>query len=239
MIDMDGIRQKYNGRTWHPICNYTDCKSFIVAHGYCRRHDTETRKKRSEILSSLDDLPEENSISTSSISTIVEKPKKGDIQLIRQQWNGNKWYSLCNFHTQDCTRRSAGQKYANLCDIHYKEHLEKQNAQSSLSLTSPRVKRKKCNSIRILSFFSYLILIALNQDNMSHIETQSNFHNEQSIQTDLTYPLESNDLHQGCIFIEDDSDDQYRCESPPLRIFIKKEEVKIENISSISIFIFD
>ena len=153
MIDVDGICQKYNGRMWRPICNYTDCKCFIVAHGYCRRHDSEIRKKRSEILSSLDDLPLQISLSTSSLPTIVEKPKKGDIQLVRQQWDGSKWFSLCNYHTQDCTRRSIGLKCANLCDVHYKEHLEKQKrTQTNPILTSPRVKRKKCNSFRYFRF---------------------------------------------------------------------------------------
>ncbi len=158
MIGIDGIRQKYNGKIWRPVCNYTNCNCFIVAHGYCHRHDLENRKKKSEILSSLDDLLQQNSISkspnTRSIPTIVEKPNKGDIQLIRQQWSGNKWYSLCNYHTQDCTRRSAGLKYANLCDIHYKEYLEKQKNQTNPILLSPRVKRKKCNLFPYVHFFS-------------------------------------------------------------------------------------
>jgi hypothetical protein len=159
MIDTDGIRQKYNGKIWRPVCTYDNCNSFIVAHGYCHRHDRENRKKRSEILSLLDDIPQENSISkspiTRSIPSIVKKPKKGDIQLVRQLWSGNKWYSLCNYHTQDCTRRSAGLKYANLCDIHYKKYLQKQKDQNNPISLSPRVKRKKCNSFQYFRF-SYI-----------------------------------------------------------------------------------
>ncbi|CAF5197091.1 unnamed protein product [Rotaria magnacalcarata] len=47
---------------------------------------------------------------------------------------------------------------------------------------------------------------------------------EQSIQTDVTYPLDSIDLRHGCILIEDDNDEQYQCDSPQLTVYIKKEE---------------
>jgi len=146
MIDANGILQKYNGKLWRPVCNYKNCKSYLVARGYCHRHDMEIRKKKSEILSSLNDIQQPNSISesqiTRSIPLPIEKPKKGDIQNVRQRWNGTKWYSLCHYHTQDCTRRSRGIKCAHLCDIHYKEYKEKQKNQN---LLSPTVKRKKCN----------------------------------------------------------------------------------------------
>lgn len=56
-------------------------------------------------------------------------------------------------------------------------------------------------------------------------------HTEQYIQTDITYPLESNDLRQGCFLIEDD-DDQNSSQSPQSMFCIKKEEVNfsIKNI---------
>ncbi len=154
MIDADGIRQKSNGKIWRPVCTYENCNSFIVAHGYCHRHDVEMRKKKSEILSSLsDNNPQPNSISNSQITRLIkptiETPKKGEIQLVRQQWNGTKWYSLCHYHTGNCTRRSNGKKCAYLCDVHYKEYLEKQKDQI---LLSPTVKRKKCNYSKNLIF---------------------------------------------------------------------------------------
>jgi len=154
LVDTNGIRQKYNGKFWRPMCNYNNCKSFLVARGYCHRHDMEIRKKKSEILSSLDDMEHENSISespvTQSIVSVIQKPKKGDIQCVRQQWNGTKWYSLCHYYTQDCSRRSRGIRAAHLCDIHYKEYIKKQKdknliAKKNSNSLSSKVKRKKSN----------------------------------------------------------------------------------------------
>ena len=151
-IKSNGIRERYNGKTWRAVCTYDSCNSFVVAHGYCHRHNIEMRKKTSEILSSLDDTPRQNIKSKSQnvrpLSLTIEKPQKGDIQCIRQQWNGTKWYSLCHYYTQDCTRRSAGIKCAYLCDAHYKEYLARGKDPSLLGrndqvLLSPRVKRKK------------------------------------------------------------------------------------------------
>ena len=50
----------------------------------------------------------------------ISKPKRGDVQLIRQQWNGTKWYSLCHYADEFCSRRSAGIKCDYLCDKHYR-----------------------------------------------------------------------------------------------------------------------
>lgn len=75
----------------------------------------------------------------------ISMPKKGDIQMVRQQWNGTKWYPLCNYHTQDCPRRSSGVKHGHLCDQHYRESLEKSKERQTPILLSPTVKRKRCN----------------------------------------------------------------------------------------------
>lgn len=48
---------------------------------------------------------------------------------------------------------------------------------------------------------------------------------ERCIQTDLTYPLESNDLRQGCFLIDDDSNHSFQCDSPHVMLDVKKEEV--------------
>lgn len=150
----DGSHQKYNGKSWRPICAYIDCKSYIVTQGYCHRHYVEIRNKKSDILSSLNDIRQPNIVpelhTTRSEVSSVEKPKKGDIQSIRQLWNGKKWYSLCQYHVKECTRRSGGIKRAYLCDMHYKEYLKQpktsnvipKNKSNSLS---PIVKRKRCN----------------------------------------------------------------------------------------------
>lgn len=118
-----------------------DCTSYIVTHGFCHRHNLVTRQTTSEIPSSLNDTPQ-----TSPPIRSTSTPQKGDIQLIRQQWNGTKWSPLCNYHTHDCSRRSGGIKYAHLCDIHYRESLEKNKQRNAPILLSPTVKRKRCNS---------------------------------------------------------------------------------------------
>jgi len=182
----------------------------------------EIRQKNSEILSSLDDIPQQNFITKSQITKTIHKPKLGDIQLVRQRWNGTKWYSLCQYYTQDCTRRSNGIKSAYLCDIHYKEYLEKGKNQNLIDnndpiLLSPTVKRKK-------SLNNDNIRLSNSTNEHNSIPFQTNDHTEQYIQTDITYPLESNDLREGCILIEDGTDDQYNCESPQVMVYVKKEE---------------
>jgi hypothetical protein len=105
-------------------------------------------RKKSEIISLLNDSPRPSqSQITRSIVPPITKPKKGDIQLVRQQWNGTKWYSLCQHPTRNCTRRSTGIKFRNLCDAHYKEYLEEQK---NLKLSSSKYKRKKSNLFKIL-----------------------------------------------------------------------------------------
>ena len=59
----------------------------------------------------------------------MKKLKKGDIRLVRQQWNGTKWYSLCRYQDGNCQRRSIGLKSAYLCDIHYREYRNQQKNQ--------------------------------------------------------------------------------------------------------------
>ena len=135
------------------VCNYSDCQCYVVAYGYCHRHNLETYRNRSEILSSLNDILQQNTEPESPPTRTISKPKKGDIQLVRRQWNGTKWYPLCNYHTQDCPRRSAGLKYAHLCEIHYKESQEKPKERNTPILLSPTVKRKRCK--RLEGHFSF------------------------------------------------------------------------------------
>lgn len=158
LVDANGIRQKYNGKFWRPICNYNNCKSFLVVRGYCHRHDMEIRKNKSQILSSLNDIEQESPI-IQSIVPIIQKPKKGDIQCIRQKWNGTKWYSLCHYYTQDCSRRSRGIRSAHLCNIHYKEYIKKRKDKNLIAKKnlSSKAKRKQ-NTIPVnkIIFFKFL-----------------------------------------------------------------------------------
>jgi len=152
VIDAKGIRQKYTGSCWRPLCNVDNCHRFIVARGHCRRHDTKIGKK-SRTLLSLDNVEQPSPVSesqvTESIETLIQKrrkdniqqpnlrlnsqtnrlilplitkPRKGDIQSVRQRWSGTKWYSLCRYPTQTCIRRSGGARCRHLCNIHYKEY---------------------------------------------------------------------------------------------------------------------
>ncbi|CAF3974498.1 unnamed protein product [Rotaria sp. Silwood2] len=241
MVDANGIRQKYDGQSWRPICNVNNCKSFIVAHGYCHRHDVENRQKKSAVVSSLDDTPQQNSIPKTKITRPIvltkNKPKKGEIRLVRQQWNGTKWYSLCHYHTRDCQRRSAGVKSAYLCEKHYQEYIKQRKNPNLIYndddnendndqvLLSPIIKRK-----RTTHNDSILSANTTGESNPT-ISSQSipTIHGrkpvEQYIQTDVTYPIDSIDLRQGCILIQDDNDDQYQCDSPQYMVYIKKEEI--------------
>jgi hypothetical protein len=186
MVDTNGIRQKYDGRSWRPVCNYKNCISFIVRHGYCHRHDMEIRNKKSKILPISDNNQQKKSRIKSQTkrvqSSSIKKPKKGDIQLIRQLWNGTKWYSLCHYHTGDCTRRSTGKRHAYLCDTHYKEYLKQRKDQNLIDhndqvLLSPTVKRKRSNSLYIFICQSFhLFILVINYDDIpaSNIIDQQN-----------------------------------------------------------------
>jgi hypothetical protein len=104
----------------------------------------ETRKNQSEITClSAKAPPQPRSKKTRTVVSSTIKPTKGDIQCVRQQWNGTKWYSLCQHYARDCTRRSWGIKYQYLCDAHYKEY------QKNEKLSSSKNKRKKCNSLKL------------------------------------------------------------------------------------------
>ncbi|UJR33685.1 hypothetical protein I4U23_021114 [Adineta vaga] len=217
MLNSQGIRQKYDGYSWRSVCNYNSCISYVVRHGYCHRHDMEIRKKKSNIPLQLS--KNKSQITRVKTSPILN-PKKGDIQMIRQLWNGTKWYSLCHYYTRDCPRRSGGKKHGYLCDIHYREYLKKQKDSTLIDnydqiLLSPTMKRKKL----IIDEENLII----SQQSQSTINTIN--HIEQCIQTDVTYPLESTDLRQGCIFIDDNENDQYQ--SPLLSetiVGVKKED---------------
>jgi hypothetical protein len=155
MVKDNGTRQKYDGKSWRPTCTYDECISYMVRRGYCHRHDKEAQKKADEILPSSDEHPQPISKTrkTRSRPSTITKPTKGDIQLVRQQWNGAKWYSLCQHHTRDCSRRSRGIKCEYLCDAHFKEDQEKKR-NNDIPL-SPTIKRQRCNLFRIfyLNFF--------------------------------------------------------------------------------------
>ncbi|CAF4698903.1 unnamed protein product [Rotaria sp. Silwood1] len=239
-VDAEGIRHKYDGQSWRLVCSIDSCKSYIVAHGYCHRHDMENRKKKPKVLSALNDTPQQqNSIPQAKIkqSTIPTrtKPKKGEIRLVRQQWNGTKWYSLCHYHTRNCKRRSAGVKSAYLCEKHYKEYIMNQKnpnliyndndngSDNDQILLSPIIKRKKTHTDSILStnIADHSNTIISSQ---SRVTIDRRKPVEQYIQTDVTYPIDSIDLRQGCILIEDDKNDQYQCDSPQYMVYIKKEE---------------
>ncbi|CAF2049423.1 unnamed protein product [Rotaria magnacalcarata] len=233
MTHADGTRRKYDGVSWRPVCKSNNCKSYLVARGFCRRHDVEDRKRTSKSLSSLNNTSKQNTIPKSQLERSVRptkiKPRKGEIRSVRQQWNGTKWHSLCHYDAEDCQRRSAGAKSGYLCEKHFEEFKNKQKDQTSTNdhnaaLLSPTIKRKKSiNSDNIFSTHT------VNQTyrSISHessLSIASRKPIEQSIQTDVTYPLDSIDLRHGCILIEDDNDEQYQCDSPQLTVYIKKEE---------------
>ncbi|CAF0726545.1 unnamed protein product [Adineta steineri] len=63
-------------------------------------------------------------------------------------------------------------------------------------------------------------------------------HTEQCIQTEVTYPLDSTDLRQGCFLIDDDDDDdddRNQSESSPAVVCIKKEDDIRTNKRNVSI----
>ncbi|CAF3920137.1 unnamed protein product [Rotaria magnacalcarata] len=153
MTHADGTRRKYDGVSWRPVCKSNNCKSYLVARGFCRRHDVEDRKRTSKSLSSLNNTSKQNTIPKSQLERSVRptkiKPRKGEIRSVRQQWNGTKWYSLCHYDAEDCQRRSAGAKSGYLCEKHFEEFKNKQKDQTSTNdhnaaLLSPTIKRKKC-----------------------------------------------------------------------------------------------
>ncbi|CAF3714522.1 unnamed protein product [Rotaria sordida] len=240
IVDANGIRQKYDGLSWRPVCNLNNCNSFMVVRGYCHRHDVENRKKKSELLFSLDNTQQQNSTSQTEITRPIvstrKKPRKGEIRLVRQQWNGTKWYSLCHYYTRECKRRSAGIKSAYLCDKHYQEYKKKHKDPNLIYndndndndndhiLLSPTIKRKKS------THNDSIFLVNTIDESNTTISSQSiptidrRPPVEQYIQTDVTYPIDSIDLRQGCILIEDDNNDQYQCDSPQYMAYIKKEE---------------
>lgn len=171
MVDADGIRQKYDGMCWRPVCSVSNCKSFVNARGLCYRHDTENRKKKSEVLSTLNNIQPRPSISESQIirssKPAKAQPRKGEIRSVRQQWNGTKWYSLCNYNNGQCQRRSGGAKSAFLCEKHFrefksgrKERISTYDDDDDFILLSPTIKRKKCNKT-IHFMFIYMCILLL------------------------------------------------------------------------------
>ncbi|CAF1054726.1 unnamed protein product [Adineta ricciae] len=216
-ITSEGARQRYDGRYWRPVCGYDECTCFIVRNGYCHRHDIVMRTESGNNPSKSLNI---ESQTNSQITPSMSNPKKGDVQMVRQLWNGSKWYSLCNYHTRNCMRRARGKKHKYLCDAHYKEYLKKQKDPSLIDHSdqipiSPTVKRKK--------------LIIDEEDpptNQQH--SQSSIvvmkHTEQCIQTDVTYPLESTKLSQGCIFIDDNENYHNQSESCQISAAVKKED---------------
>ena len=88
-----------------------------------------------------------------TIITPFIKPKKGDIQTVRQQWDGTKWYSLCQNSTKDCTERAGGAKHGFLCRFHFEEYRKREykptpiidTSENEHIFSSPATKRQKCN----------------------------------------------------------------------------------------------
>ena len=138
VVRADGTREKFDGISWRLACKYENCKRLAITRGCCRPHDIDARQKNSTVLPSSADKPRrkiaqptvrtiavsQSKITRSAPETIT-KPRKGDVQLIRQQWNGTKWYSLCHYADEFCSRRSAGIKCDYLCDRHYRASKEK------------------------------------------------------------------------------------------------------------------
>ncbi|CAF0887435.1 unnamed protein product [Adineta steineri] len=267
MIDTDGKGLKYDGHSWRYTCTNNNCKSYLVRNGFCQRHYLEMKKKQSEnsstsnnnqqeissisnnnrqeISSTSNNNQQENSTTKlRSIRTkpsVVLKPKKGDIQLIRQLWNGTKWYSLCHHPTQNCTKRSTGKHHRYLCEQHYKESLEKQKNPNLIDdndiIIESTAKRKKLiheESFRSDNSIDESNSIILQRSKSSIDQVK---HTEQCIQTEVTYPLDSTDLRQGCFLIDDDddNDDRNQSESSPAVVCIKKEDDIRTNKRNVSI----
>lgn len=57
---------------------------------------------------------------------------------------------------------------------------------------------------------------------------------EQSIQTVVTYSVDSSDLRQGCILVDDDNDNDYQCDSPEIMAYVKQEEVTLKTFDWLS-----
>ncbi|CAF0842069.1 unnamed protein product [Adineta steineri] len=174
--------------------------------------------------------------------SVVLKPKKGDIQLIRQLWNGTKWYSLCHHPTQNCTKRSTGKHHRYLCEQHYKESQEKQKNPNLIDdndiIIESTAKRKK-----IIHEESFRSDNSIDEPNSPILQRSKSSidqvkHTEQCIQTEVTYPLDSTDLRQGCFLIDDDDDDdddRNQSESSPAVVCIKKEDDIRTNKRNVSI----
>jgi len=151
-----------------------------------------------------------------SESPDVSSLKKGDIQLVRQQWNGTKWYSLCHYPTEDCSRRSAGIKYHHFCHQHYREYVnqEKQSRNNNSSASKTQRKRGRPSSNRKLPS---TIFFDGSKSSISSITRPNNDerigHNEQTVQTEVTYPLTATDLRDACFFVDEYDFDDDRSKS--------------------------
>lgn len=158
IFDENGKRQKYDGHSWRVLCENHLCPRIAIKSGLCRIHRIPTRKRSStEVAAPVEQTisePPASSICTSSPevppsqSCELSQLKKGDIQLVRQQWNGTKWYSLCHYPNESCSRRSAGIKYQHLCHIHYKEYIDKQKNIANSSESAPTAKRSRSTDER-------------------------------------------------------------------------------------------
>ena len=160
IIDKDGLRQKYDGHSWRLVCANEKCPRIARKHGVCKVHSTSTRKRSPlrvpvpvpaipqeppavvqapiPVALSPPPIPRSNSLEVNSL-------KKGDVQLVRQQWNGTKWYSLCHCPTETCSRRSAGVKYHHLCHPHYKEYLDRQKTTDTRGSSTLKSQRRRGN----------------------------------------------------------------------------------------------
>lgn len=164
-INANGSRQKFDGQSWRSVCTYNDCISYIVARGYCHRHDVEMQKKNSKVVSSMNNIPKQPTVSQTPIkrlmpSFISKKLKKGEIRLVRQEWNGTKWYSLCHHPSLRCQRRSGGMKFAYLCEEHFQDCKTNKtfNDVTDEVLVSPTIKRKKSKQFRTRHSYYFLCI---------------------------------------------------------------------------------
>ncbi|CAF4502513.1 unnamed protein product, partial [Didymodactylos carnosus] len=102
-----------------------DCPCFAVSRRQCRKHGKEKITKA--VISETHQITGNQPLISTSALTVtstntstnsVLHPNKGDIQVLRQMFDGRSWHSLCRNST--CLKR-ATQNSGFLCAAHLKE----------------------------------------------------------------------------------------------------------------------
>ncbi|CAF0752507.1 unnamed protein product [Didymodactylos carnosus] len=243
----DGTRRKYSGGAWRLMCIRQNCPSFAVTRRQCRKHANQDVGGGANKLNHIGKTQQSTSTSaitttTNTLNNSILHPNKGDIQTLRQMFDGRSWHSLCRNNT--CLKR-ATQNSGFLCAAHLKEEQQKtsgsrttadgrkrkadgntnENDLTNVGYNLRKAQKLGFNSSASGSHNEFVLSLNALDEQQSSARTNSSIDKtklvEQSVQTDMTYPCETQQPQADLVLIDDEEPLPTTIQFP---LYLKKEE---------------